>query len=74
MKKYNQLLVAIDLYGDPEQVLAKAWAIAKSNQAKIDILAVEHDPSYVYASYAKAGGRLKNTATSAKQKTKTGGK
>lgn len=70
MKKYNTLLVAIDLYGEPEQVLTKAWAIAEENQAQIHILTAVHDPSYVYASYAKIDGALKNTTLSAKQKTK----
>ncbi|MFB1002363.1 MAG: hypothetical protein QMC22_07470 [Pseudomonadales bacterium] len=51
MTGYKIVLIAIDLEGEPKQVLAKAQLLVDPS-ADITIFNATFDPSYIYASYA----------------------
>ncbi|MFK8051158.1 MAG: universal stress protein [Halioglobus sp.] len=55
MTNYKSVLVAVDLDGSPEQVIARAKALVSAD-TKIHLLTVPFDPTYFYTSYAGAGG------------------
>lgn len=67
MTGYKKILIAIDLDGDPEQVLAKAQSVVNPS-AEISIFNAAFDSSYSYASYAETGGLFKETSASVKNK------
>lgn len=61
MTNYKTVLVAIDLDGSPEQVLAKVKTIVGPSTAT-HLLTVPFDPTYFYTSYAGAGGFLQDAS------------
>jgi len=69
MTDYKKILIAVDLDGEPEQVLAKALSLVNSS-ADISIFNAAFDSSYSYASYADTGGLFKETSATVKDKAK----
>ena len=67
MTGYKIVLIAIDLEGEPKQVLAKAQLLVDPS-ADIAIFNAAFDPSYIYACYAETGGLLKETSVTIKDK------
>lgn len=55
MTTYNRVLIALDLYGSPEQVLAKAAALVDRGATNIYLLNVFFDPTYIPAGYMGIG-------------------
>ena len=51
MSGYETVLVAIDLHGSPEQVLARATSLVEGHSSTIHVLSVSADPSYLYTTY-----------------------
>lgn len=69
MTPYKTVLIAVDLEGEPEQVLAKAHGLIDPS-TDILILHVTFDPSYIYASYTATGGVQKPTSVTVKDQAK----
>lgn len=55
MKAYSTILVALDLFGNSKQVLAKVAALAEPNVSSVHLLHVPFDPLYVPAGYLGTG-------------------
>ena len=71
MTNYQSVLVAVDLDGAPEQVIAKAKTLAGPSAA-IHLLTVPFDPTYFYTSYAGAGGFLQDASMPMKDQAEIG--
>ncbi len=52
MGQYKNILVAIDISNEAEQVLTKAAALAEQNQAQLSIIYVLETPAQAYAEWA----------------------
>ena len=53
---YKSILVAIDLHGTPEQVLARAAELIDNPSNGTHILNVLPDPAFIYTSYPAYSG------------------
>ena len=51
MSEYKKTLIAIDLYGSPEQVLSRATSIIGDQKSTVHVLNVIPDPAYMYIAY-----------------------
>ena len=69
MTDYYNVLIAVDLDGEPEQVLARALALIDQS-ADVHIVNVAFDPTYVYANYVGAVGFMKEPSVSIKDQVK----
>ncbi|MFT4520819.1 MAG: universal stress protein A [Halioglobus sp.] len=56
MSAYKTILIAIDLNGNPEQVLARAKPIVSDQGSTIHVLNVCADPEYLYMAYPVYAG------------------
>ena len=69
MTPYKTVLIAIDLDGQPTQVLAKANTLLDTS-TKIHVLNVQSDPTYFYTNYAGVSGTMMEDVRSIKERTK----
>lgn len=51
MSRYETILIAIDVHGSPDQVLAKAANIVGNQTSAIHVLTVSPDPAHLYMTY-----------------------
>lgn len=51
MSGYQRVLIAVDLQGNPEQVLAKVSGVTDINTASLHLVHAPLDPTYAYSAY-----------------------
>jgi universal stress protein A len=68
MSVYNTILIAVDLHGNPEQVLARAKTVIENPGISTHILSVSPDPAYIYTSFPAYAGSISTFNSEAQHK------